>query len=148
MQVIVTFSMDDNALRLRHYVCIGWGFPLIIIVVWASLVASINAVVSSGGGNNSTANNSNGSSAVVDTDLLMVNNSCPFVGQGSLEYVYIVPILFVLGLNTFFLVWIMWVVISKLRSSAMAEEHDHQVRNLAVQIHTKIPYLTSSLSRT
>ena len=27
----------------------------------------------------------------------------------NMEYIYVVPILLVLGLNTFFLVWIMWV---------------------------------------
>ncbi len=33
----------------------------------------------------------------------------PFMAQSDLEWIYIVPILLVLGLNTFFLVWIMWV---------------------------------------
>ena len=35
--------------------------------------------------------------------------NCPFMESNSLEYIYIVPIIFVLGTNMFFLIWIMWV---------------------------------------
>ena len=36
-------------------------------------------------------------------------DNCPFMVTNNMEYIYVVPILLVLGLNTFFLVWIMWV---------------------------------------
>ena len=43
----------------------------------------------------------------VRQDLL--SDNCPFMVTNNMEYIYVVPILLVLGLNTFFLVWIMWV---------------------------------------
>lgn len=51
-----------------------------------------------------------GSSSSSSFALLLLGN-CPFVTAAGhdVEYLYLVPILFVLGLNTFFLVWIMWV---------------------------------------
>ena len=44
---------------------------------------------------------------LVRQDLL--SDNCPFMVTNNMEYIYVVPILLVLGLNTFFLVWIMWV---------------------------------------
>ena len=38
MQVIATFTLDCASLKLRHYLCIGWGFPLVIVTMWASLI--------------------------------------------------------------------------------------------------------------
>ena len=38
MQVIATFTLDCASLKLRHYLCIGWGFPVIIVTMWASLI--------------------------------------------------------------------------------------------------------------
>ena len=39
----------------------------------------------------------------------LLSDNCPFMVTNNMEYIYVVPILLVLGLNTFFLVWIMWV---------------------------------------
>ena len=30
--------MSVGWLKLRHYLCIGWGFPLVIVTMWASLI--------------------------------------------------------------------------------------------------------------
>ena len=38
MQVIATFTLDNCWLKFRHYLCIGWGFPVIIVTMWASLI--------------------------------------------------------------------------------------------------------------
>ena len=38
MQVIATFTLDCASLKLRHYLCIGWGFPVVIVTMWASLI--------------------------------------------------------------------------------------------------------------
>ena len=44
-----------------------------------------------------------------DFSLTVPVVNCPFMESNSLEYIYIVPIIFVLGTNMFFLIWIMWV---------------------------------------
>ena len=81
--------------------------------------------------NGTSSSSSSSSSAHLDGlsgDADLTTGGCPFLtaagGDGAaddVEYLYLVPILFVLGLNTFFLVWIMYVVITKLRAT--------QVRN-------------------
>ena len=38
MQVIATFTLDNCWLKFRHYLCIGWGFPVVIVTMWASLI--------------------------------------------------------------------------------------------------------------
>ena len=38
VQVIATFTLDNCWLKLRHYLCIGWGFPVVIVTMWASLI--------------------------------------------------------------------------------------------------------------
>ena len=77
-----------------------------------------------------------------DIPALYSGSDCPFVARNELEYIYIVPILFVLGLNTIFLVWIMWVVITKLRSStAISHENDHQNWKAAKALLVIIPLL-------
>ena len=30
--------MSVGWLKLRHYLCIGWGFPVVIVTMWASLI--------------------------------------------------------------------------------------------------------------
>ena len=66
MQVIATFTLDCASLKLRHYLCIGWGFPLVIVTMWASLIYATadKAAGGDGGGGyvavqvaNGTANN-------------------------------------------------------------------------------------------
>ena len=44
---------------------------------------------------------------------------CPFMTKSSLEWVYIVPVLFLLATNTFFLLSIFYVVVTKLRSTGI-----------------------------
>ncbi len=41
VQVIATFTLDNCWLRLRHYLCIGWGLPLVVVTVWASLISNL-----------------------------------------------------------------------------------------------------------
>ena len=46
--------------------------------------------------------------------------SCPFMSDHDIDfYAYKLPIMVLLGANTFFLLWIMVIVISKLRSQVM-----------------------------
>ena len=53
--------------------------------------------------------------------IARTGSNCPFVASDDLEWVYILPILLVLGLNMIFLVWIMWVSKNEKRSDTFLQ---------------------------
>ncbi|TRY80003.1 hypothetical protein TCAL_07041 [Tigriopus californicus] len=118
------------------------GIPFIIVGVWATLTSSLNTGMVNQGVNFRGVQYKITTSNFTTMSPASPSLDCPFMAQNNLEYIYTVPILFVLGLNTFFLVWIMWVVITKLRSSASAaQEHDHQNWKAAKALLVIIPLL-------
>ncbi|XP_059084966.1 diuretic hormone receptor-like [Tigriopus californicus] len=142
VQVIAAFFIDNSCMKLRHYLFIGWGIPFIIVGVWATLTSSLNTGMVNQGVNFRGVQYKITTSNFTTMSPASPSLDCPFMAQNNLEYIYTVPILFVLGLNTFFLVWIMWVVITKLRSSASAaQEHDHQNWKAAKALLVIIPLL-------
>merc|ERR1719483_243131 len=122
LQVQASFSV--GSLKLRHCACIGWGVPLLLTLLWTLLVycqAQTQVV---------TMNSKQGSQVrqQVNTSVL----GCPFMTETKAEdqslelLAYTVPVCAILVCNTVFLVWIMGVVISKLRPS----DPHHQTQNV------------------
>ena len=67
---------------------------------------------------------------------------CAFMEQGHLEWVYIGPVLLLLATNTFFLVSIFTVVVTKLRATGeRGEPADHQNWKAAKALLVIIPLL-------
>ena len=73
--------------------------------------------------------------------------SCPFMERSYLEWIYIGPVLLLLGTNTFFLVSIFYVVVTKLRSTGadfdgqVVRGRNSRVRYPAADILSKFPAL-------
>jgi len=105
LQVQASFSVGN--MKLRHCVGLGWGAPFLITLIWTVLVFCHEQSPES-------------------LDLGPI--SCPFMSKPrDLELVaYMVPVCLILLCNTIFLVWIMVVVVSKLRPS----EHHQQTQNV------------------
>ncbi|XP_040578059.1 diuretic hormone receptor isoform X2 [Lepeophtheirus salmonis] len=134
VQVIATFSVENSTFKLRHYLIIGWGIPLMIIILWSTLTANSSSTIMSTWLNYDESNltsqkynyqEKNGS----DLEHLFNDDTltCPFIDKNSYEWIYTGPVIVVLMLNSFFLVWIMWVVITKLRSpNCSSEDNNHQ----------------------
>ncbi|XP_040578062.1 diuretic hormone receptor isoform X3 [Lepeophtheirus salmonis] len=47
VQVIATFSVENSTFKLRHYLIIGWGIPLMIIILWSTLTANSSSTIMS-----------------------------------------------------------------------------------------------------
>jgi len=130
VQVIATFSVENSKMKLRHYILIGWGIPLVVVVLWAILTYRRSMdmppqdVVAGGGSDGA---------------------GCPFIEKSSTEWIYIVPVFFLLATNTFFLVSIFYVVVAKLRSARATRsgrgEADHQNWKAAKALLVIIPLL-------
>ncbi|CAH1099939.1 unnamed protein product [Psylliodes chrysocephalus] len=92
--VVTTFR--NKIFKLRIYASIGWGIPLISIVIWA-----------------------------VIKSFLSKDGNCPWLYDDSIDWIYLAPPLLVVFLNLIFLFSIMWVLITKLRSSTGVEHQQH-----------------------
>jgi hypothetical protein len=76
-------------------------------------------------------------------DVKVVNAvmSCPFLAESETDlYVYKIPVLCLLIINTFFLIWIMVIVVSKLHSRT-AMDHDRRHYKAAKALVIVIPLL-------
>ena len=71
----------------------------------------------------------------------MYKATCPFLERTNLEWIYIGPVLLLLTMNTFFLVSIFYVVVTKLRSTGQGEPADHQNWKAAKALLVIIPLL-------
>ncbi|CAG9862129.1 unnamed protein product [Phyllotreta striolata] len=99
LYILVVKTLRREIFKLRVYAIIGWGIPLISIVIWAVVKGFVSA-----------------------SD----NQHCPWLYGDSVDWIYMAPPLFVMFLNLIFLFSIMWVLITKLRSSpALVETQQH-----------------------
>ncbi|KAK2716805.1 hypothetical protein QYM36_007074 [Artemia franciscana] len=118
MLVVETFSADK--LRLFTYSVIGWGFPLLIVVVWS--IAKVQ-------------------NQEVDIDeseeIEHWYHVCPWIITHAFDpydWIYIAPVLFALFANVCFLLAIMWVLITKLRSTTTIETQQYRKASKALLI--------------
>ncbi|XP_059165535.1 corticotropin-releasing factor receptor 2-like [Physella acuta] len=90
---IILWAFSAQKLRLWHYLLIGWGVPLIIMVVWTVLKLHYEQVLC----------------------------FLPHPNYPHLDYIMYMPILIVLLSNVFFIVTIIWILVTKLRASNTLE---------------------------
>merc|ERR1719468_458942 len=105
--------------KFWHFLLTGYGLPLLNMVIWCTLRIL-----------------KPGEDGEKGSDLGLF---CPFLGAQSIDFfAYKIPIIFLLGVNSFFLVWIMVIVLSKLRSQ-IALDHDRRHLKAAKALTAIIP---------
>uniref|UniRef100_A0A2H8TM22 Diuretic hormone receptor n=1 Tax=Melanaphis sacchari TaxID=742174 RepID=A0A2H8TM22_9HEMI len=115
--ILVVDTFFPDRVRLRTYMAIGWGIPLIIISTWCVtklLVPTKN-----------------------DLDLynqITYERYCPLMASYVDDWIYQSPIVIVLLINSVFLVKIMRVLITKIRSTKSAETHNYKKATKALLV--------------
>ncbi|KNC24563.1 hypothetical protein FF38_09717 [Lucilia cuprina] len=112
--VVKTFSGDN--IRFNVYALIGWGGPAVFVVVW-SIAKGLTM-----------------SSAT--TDQIQIEG-CPWMQETHVDWIFQGPVCVVLIINLIFLLRIMWVLITKLRSANTVETR--QYRKAAKALLVLIP---------
>lgn len=104
MLVVETFAVE--AIKLRVYLIIGWGAPVPIIMIWFIARCIVKVEVES-------------------SDIMLVEH-CPWMVPDYSDWIYKCPTICVLATNCVFLVRIMKVLITKLRSANTVEARQYQ----------------------
>ncbi|XP_033248172.1 diuretic hormone receptor isoform X1 [Drosophila miranda] len=113
MLVVNTFSGDN--IRFNIYASIGWGGPALFVITWLvakSLTVSYNS-----------------------SEKYDIN--CPWMEETNVDWIFQGPVCAVLLINLTFLLRIMWVLITKLRSANTVETR--QYRKAAKALLVLIP---------
>lgn len=116
MLVVKTFTREN--LKLHAYVIIGWGIPLVVVIIWGAAKSFANV-------------GSSDSQAQADSVLL---RHCPWMTPHVYDWIYQAPACAVLALNFLFLVKIMWVLITKLRSANNVETQQYRKATKALVV--------------
>ncbi|VVC33433.1 GPCR, family 2, diuretic hormone receptor,GPCR, family 2, extracellular hormone receptor domain,GPCR [Cinara cedri] len=106
--VVETFTREN--IKLRVYMFIGWGIPLVIIIIWgfANMITSFESEKKEEG-------------------------TCTWMSTVH-EWIYQGPAILVLVVNLIFLSKIMWVLITKLRSANSAETQQYRKASKALLV--------------
>ncbi|XP_021958199.2 diuretic hormone receptor isoform X2 [Folsomia candida] len=96
--VVQTFVAEN--IKLRIYVSIGWGLPLAIVICWA--IAKWLLFWNQG-------------------PVSELDETCVWLGMSIADWIYKAPVILTLAANSLFLLQIMWVLITKLRSATNPE---------------------------
>ncbi|XP_049823809.1 diuretic hormone receptor-like isoform X2 [Aethina tumida] len=95
LYILVVETLTRENFKLRIYVCIGWGSPLLLVIVWV----------------------------ITETMTQPAEEICRF--GSDTDWIFNTPIAVVLVLNLMFLMAIMWVLITKLRSANTVETQQY-----------------------
>ncbi|XP_039297102.1 diuretic hormone receptor-like [Nilaparvata lugens] len=114
MLVVETFSSKN--IKLRAYIFIGWGVPFIVILIW-SLVKTISP-----------------SSSDSQSQLSIYSGNCPWMTSHPHDWIYQGPAALILVSNFIFLIMIMWVLITKLRSANTVETQQYRKATKALLV--------------
>ncbi|XP_063240041.1 diuretic hormone receptor-like isoform X2 [Bacillus rossius redtenbacheri] len=142
MLVVETFSAES--IKFRVYVVIGWGAPLLIVVTW-SVAKSLTPIATQQEVFGVDLGFVDGSEGFVGdtawTETLLESSeylqhclSSPWMVPHSYDWIFKAPIIFVLAVNFVFLVMIMWVLITKLRSANTAETQQYRKATKALLV--------------
>ncbi|XP_018797882.1 PREDICTED: diuretic hormone receptor isoform X4 [Bactrocera latifrons] len=112
MLVVKTFSGDN--IRFNIYAIIGWGGPAGFVVIWA---------IAKG--------------LTISYDVEKFDIGCPWMRETHVDWIFQGPVCAVLIMNLIFLLRIMWVLITKLRSANTVETR--QYRKAAKALLVLIP---------
>nr|XP_027237601.1 diuretic hormone receptor-like [Penaeus vannamei] len=128
MLVVKTFSVEN--IKLRVYTLIGWGIPVAIIITWVILKSNLTVAHT-------------GPEAGVDVEGLL--RTCPLMPVSHVDWIQKVPVLFFLSTNFIFLMRIMWVLITKLRSANTVETQRYRKATKALLVLIPLLGLTYML---
>ncbi|XP_064109773.1 diuretic hormone receptor-like [Macrobrachium nipponense] len=134
MLVVKTFSVEK--IKLRIYTVIGWGVPVPIIICWVAIKLHLNSP-------------NNGPELQVIgmevTDIEGLMSRCPLMPDNTVDWIQKVPVLLVLSTNFIFLMRIMWVLITKLRSANNVETQRYRKATKALLVLIPLLGLTYML---
>ncbi|KAJ9594858.1 hypothetical protein L9F63_013843 [Diploptera punctata] len=116
MLVVETFTGEN--IKLRVYVVLGWGAPVLIVFVWAIVKTFAPAETE----------------IQAQTINLVQLKNCAWWEPHTYDWIYKCSALGVLGINCVFLVMIMWVLITKLRATNNAETQQYRKATKALLV--------------
>ncbi|XP_058463507.1 diuretic hormone receptor-like isoform X1 [Malaya genurostris] len=111
MLVVETFSGDN--LRFNMYAAIGWGGPGVFVVLW--VIAKGIAI--------------SGQNGVPKLEI-----ECSWMRESVVDWIFQGPVCAVLIINLVFLIRIMWVLITKLRSANTVESRQYRKASKALLV--------------
>ncbi|XP_050326737.1 diuretic hormone receptor isoform X1 [Bactrocera neohumeralis] len=110
--VVQTFSSDN--IRFIIYACIGWGCPAVITFIWS--IAKIFAT------------------SLESEHFNGLFIQCSWLRESHIDWIFQAPTCLVLILNLIFLIRIMWVLITKLRSANTLETRQYHKASKALLV--------------
>lgn len=128
MLVVETFTAEN--IKLKVYTTIGWGAPAIFITIWVICRCFVAIVPSTG---------PDGLTLSGDTKM------CQWIHEHAVDWIHKAPALAGLALNLFFLIRIMWVLITKLRSANTLETEQYRKATKALLVLIPLLGITNLL---
>eukprot|EP00090_Calanus_glacialis_P008808 TRINITY_DN17144_c0_g1_i1.p1 TRINITY_DN17144_c0_g1~~TRINITY_DN17144_c0_g1_i1.p1 ORF type:complete len:483 (-),score=95.59 TRINITY_DN17144_c0_g1_i1:231-1679(-) len=131
----VQFPLSLTAIRYKHFTIFGWGTPLLNMAAWVLLKHQSHHQLDSVGAEEDQSEQEK--KMVLYYKII----NCPFFEDNEIDFfVYNIPVFLLLTCNTFFLVWIMLIVVSKLKQR-IAMDHDRRNLKAAKALVVLIPIL-------
>ncbi|XP_076094431.1 corticotropin-releasing factor receptor 2-like isoform X2 [Mytilus galloprovincialis] len=123
LHIIIVWTYSADKIRKWYFIIIGWCVPAVIITIWVIFRTQVTADETS------------------DVAACFMPKSKNYAESEAdkLDYIYIAPILFVLAVNIIFLGSIIWILVTKLRSSHSLETK--QLRKAVKATITLFPLL-------
>ncbi|XP_031358147.1 diuretic hormone receptor-like isoform X3 [Photinus pyralis] len=111
LYILVVETLTRENFKLRIYATIGWGLPFVFVLIWAITKSFIET---------------DSWDHLLDIDMQNLWKTCPWIKPHTVDWIFQAPITLVLALNSFFLIAIMWVLITKLRSANTLETQQYR----------------------
>ncbi|KAI5635112.1 7 transmembrane receptor (Secretin family) domain-containing protein [Phthorimaea operculella] len=122
MLVVETFTAEN--IKLKVYTTIGWGVPAVFITIWVICRCFVSPAVEA---------------SQAETKL------CTWMHDHQVDWIHKAPTLIDLALNLFFLIRIMWVLITKLRSANTLETEQYRKATKALLVLIPLLGITNLL---
>lgn len=108
LHIIIVWTYSADKIRKWYFIIIGWCLPAVIVAIWVILRTQYQK-------------EDKGADHLEACFMPKTKTNGAESNADKLDYIYISPILFVLGVNILFLGSIIWVLVTKLRSSHSLE---------------------------
>ncbi|XP_023937000.1 diuretic hormone receptor isoform X1 [Bicyclus anynana] len=128
MLVVETFTAEN--IKLKVYTTIGWGAPAIFITIWVICRCFVSEM------------------PTTDQDGVAITGAakmCQWIHEHQVDWIHKAPALVGLALNLFFLIRIMWVLITKLRSANTLETEQYRKATKALLVLIPLLGITNLL---
>ncbi|XP_026320489.1 diuretic hormone receptor isoform X1 [Hyposmocoma kahamanoa] len=123
MLVVETFTAEN--IKLKVYITIGWGAPGIFITIWVICRCFVPSEV--------------------EGTIAGESKMCQWIHEHSVDWIHKAPAMVGLALNLFFLIRIMWVLITKLRSANTLETEQYRKATKALLVLIPLLGITNLL---